>query len=142
MRKRIIKSISIPMNIDVNLEPGKAVAFDFDGVIHKYSKGWHDGTIYDECNQRVIEIIRVLMLNHVPVYVLSTRDPEQIREWWDKTITIISCAVVEDSRKFWEDETVVGITNRKLPAQLYVDDRAYRYEGQDHGDFFDSLRVY
>ncbi len=32
---------------------------------------------------------------------------------------------------FWSDISTVGVTNRKLPAQLYIDDRAFRYDGQD-----------
>ena len=31
---------------------------------------------------------------------------------------------------FWNDLKYIGVTNRKLPAQLYIDDRAYKYTGQ------------
>lgn len=141
MIKRNRGKIYVPINTKVGLEPGKAVAFDFDGVIHRYSKGWHDGTIYDGCNQKVVNIIRILMNCHVPVYILSTRDPEQIKAWWEITIPTIPCGIVEDTCRFFTDEEEVGITNRKLPAQLYVDDRAYKYEGEDYEDFFRSLQA-
>lgn len=55
-------------NLDLKLNKGHAVCFDFDGVIHKYSN--------------------------------------------------------------WNDLKYIGVTNRKLPAQLYIDDRVYKYTGQ------------
>lgn len=39
---------------------------------------------------------------------------------------------------FWNDIFVVGVTNRKLPAQIYIDDRAYKYDGQTMKDFIIS----
>ena len=38
----------------------KTIAFDFDGVIHKYSKGWQDGSIYDEPVVGIKEVINEL----------------------------------------------------------------------------------
>ena len=39
---------------------GKTIVFDFDGVIHKYSKGWQDGSIYDEPTPGVSAVIEKL----------------------------------------------------------------------------------
>lgn len=117
------------------LKEGKAVAFDFDGVIHKYSKGWQDGSIYDEPNKDALELILILQLMKIPCVIISTRRPEQIKEWWDKQGITIRAKVLDWGTVFYNDCSCIGITNRKLPAQLYIDDRAYRYTGQTAKEF-------
>lgn len=120
---------------DLNLEQGKAVAFDFDGVIHKYSEGWKDGSIYDEPNMDILDLILLLQLAKIPCVIISTREPNQIKEWWDKQGFTIMAKPLCFETIFFNDCTYVGITNRKIPAQLYIDDRAYRYSGQTVREF-------
>ena len=120
---------------DLNLEDGKAVCFDFDGVIHKYSQGWKDGSIYDEYNMNALNIMLVLMKIGIPVFICSTRKPSQILEWWNKQGFSMKAVLIADETEFWNSTKEIGITNRKLPAQLYVDDRAYKYTGQTFQQF-------
>lgn len=130
------------MSNKLTLKKGHAVAFDFDGVIHRYSEGWKDGSIYDEPNMEVVRYMNFLMDLGIPVFILSTRDPDQITMWWNKQCYSHRAAKILPDCAFWKNTDVVGVTNRKLPAQIYIDDRAYRYTGQTCEEMFkDSIEL-
>lgn len=59
----------------------KTIAIDFDGVIHKYSKGWQDGDIYDKPNEGAFEYLNELLSGENSVFIFSTRSPRQIKQW-------------------------------------------------------------
>ena len=116
----------------------KTVAIDFDGVIHKYSKGWQDGKIYDDPIDGALDAIRELQREGYAVFILSTRSPSKIKRWLEDwtdeydPMTFMRFSVVPFWKKFWSNTRVVGITNRKLAAAVYIDDRAILFEGDWH----------
>lgn len=102
----------------------KTIAIDFDGVIHKYSKGWQDGSIYDEPIEGAFEAIKSLMKDYA-VFVFTTRNPSMVAEWIMSKGRIHT--VLKEPTDFWNDNTRLLITNKKLPAIAYIDDRGIRF---------------
>lgn len=105
------------------------IAVDFDGVIHAYSKGWQDGTIYDEPLPGALDGLRALMRT-AAVFIHTTRDPQQVADWLfergEFNITWEAPGAV--TCEFWNDQTRLLVTNRKLPAVAYLDDRAVHFD--------------
>lgn len=109
------------------------VGVDFDGVIHRYSRGWADGTIYDEPVDGAFAALRGIMAQHA-LFVFTTRDAEQVAVWLRghgfTTVTDAS-DVAQLSPTFWDARGIILVTNRKLAAIAYIDDRAIRFTAWD-----------
>jgi hypothetical protein len=105
------------------------LAVDFDGVIHAYSRGWADGTIYDPPMPGAIEGLHALMATHA-VFIHTTRNAAEVAAWLSghgfHTVIDIE-GPKHPKREFWNEQGVLLVTDRKLPAVAYIDDRAIRF---------------
>ena len=107
------------------------VAVDFDGVIHAYRQGWHDGTIYDNPVPGAFMALRTLM-GTCAVFVHTTRAPWSVASWIEERATIPTTVDSEvGTPEFWNNQDVLLVTQRKLPAVAYIDDRAIKFENWD-----------
>ena len=112
------------------------IAIDFDGVIHKYSEGWKDGSIYDKPVKGVHESLMKLM-NDYWVYIFTTRDVQEVVNWmnqkfWGEGSEMgFSTVAMPEGIRFWQGGRGrnVAVSNRKLPAEFYIDDRGIRFNG-------------
>jgi hypothetical protein len=105
------------------------IAIDFDGVVHRYSRGWHDGTAYDEPMDGAFDMICRIRSRGYNVVIFSARPVEQIGKWF---------------LKWWPTIPPYGdipeITNTKPIAVAYIDDRAIRHT--DWEKTWEDLRVH
>lgn len=102
----------------------KTIACDFDGVIHLYSEGWKDGSIYDPPQSNARKFMGMLMDNGFDVVIYSTRlnpelnDSKKTRKEMEGWL-----------ERYWFEKGVhyTKICKYKPPAIAYIDDRAIRF---------------
>ncbi|TAJ15895.1 hypothetical protein EPO56_00535 [Patescibacteria group bacterium] len=116
------------------------VAIDFDGVIHKYSYGRGDGSIYDEPDISVLMGMSELIKEGYIVFVHTARHPRKIKTWLNHQYPWFGSRAAKEGVGFpvaiipkhdihWREENILGITNHKLGAVAYIDDRAIHFTG-------------
>jgi hypothetical protein len=110
------------------------IAVDFDGVIHAYSKGWQDGSIYDKPLPDALAALELLMERDA-VFIHTTRNPRQVARWIEReSWHDIDCTThlprtwYGRRKPFWNTRGLLLVTNWKLAANVYIDDRAHRFE--------------
>lgn len=88
------------------------IAIDFDGTIHTYDKGWHDGTCYGSPINGAKEFFKKYSKDY-KITIFTCRQPiDDIKSWLTKHGLM---------------EYVWDVTNEKPKAKLYIDDRGYRF---------------
>lgn len=109
----------------------RTVCVDFDGVIHAYTRGWHDGTIYDQPLPGALDGLRALMRDYA-VVIHTARNARQVGPWLQERGFVTTLDIdLPYELQFWNQLGGLFVTNRKMPAVAYIDDRGIRFENWD-----------
>ena len=102
----------------------KNISIDFDGVIHDWSKGWHDGTCYGEPIKGALEAIKLLSKKYqIIVFTAKCRpDRPPINGKTGKQL------VIEWLKKHDLLDYISEVTHEKPRAMIYIDDKGYRFQ--------------
>ena len=126
-RKRNIIRTVYPEN--KNEPMPKRAMIDLDGTIHKYSKGYADGTLYDDPFEGARAVLNWLKKQGYSIAIYTTRATEEnaneLNYDLDKEISKI-----ED----WLNKHNIPfdlITGDKLSADFYIDDKAIHIPNGD-----------
>ena len=107
----------------VNTESDEVIAIDFDGVIHKNSKGYYDGTIYDDPVEGAYEALERLAADHtVIIYTCKAKPDRGLINGKTGTELIWEWLKKHDMAKF-----VSKVTAEKPRARYYIDDKAIQF---------------
>jgi hypothetical protein len=102
------------------------IAVDFDGVIHDYLHGWGDGTIYGDPIPGAHESLTELLADR-PVAIFTAREVTSVATWIQDRLGIPTLADPASTIGFWTERGKLLVTNRKVAAVAYIDDRAIRF---------------
>ena len=100
------------------LDKKRTIAIDFDGVIHQYSQGFRGlMNAYDDPMPGVEEALQKFKSAGKRLVVMSSRPAAVIDDW-----------LKEHSL----DQYFDTISNFKIPANIYIDDRGYKFINWEH----------
>lgn len=100
------------------------IGVDFDGVIHKCSKGYYDGTIYDEPVEGSYEALKKLSEKYtVIVYTCKAKPDRGLVDGKTGTQLVWEWLEKHDIAKF-----VSKVTSEKPRAVAYIDDKSINFK--------------
>ncbi|MBD0675460.1 hypothetical protein [Streptomyces sp. CBMA156] len=119
-----------------------AVGIDFDLTLVEHRNGWQDGRIYGNPIPGALDALRELMRRRA-VFCVTARHRRyhpDVAAWF---VSHGFDAIVDDDpdRAYWlGDGDRLLVTNKKLGAALYIDDRALTFDGDWNAALPEALR--
>ena len=100
-----------------------SICLDLNGVLDQYS-GWKGEDHEDPPREGAKEFLEELSRQY-RVYIHTTQPVPKVWEWLDK---------------HGLGGFVTRVTNRKVPALIYLDDRAIRFDGEDFKEVLEEIK--
>lgn len=120
------------------IENKKNIAIDFDGVIHKCSKGYYDGTVYDDPIEGSLESLKRIKDMGFNIVIFSCKSRTDRPSVGGKNGT----------QMIWEwlemhgvKDLITDVVSEKPRATCFIDDKGYRFENwKDTISFVEKLK--
>ena len=117
---KILSDLSVPPGFEKELNN---IAIDFDGVLHNFDKGFHDGTCYGKPIEGSIESVKLLSKKWNIIIFTAKAKPNR---------PLINGKTGEELVWEWLEEHdmaqfVTKVTAEKPRAVQYIDDKSVKF---------------
>ena len=113
----------------------KSIAVDFDGVISAY-KGWQGKGVFEPPVDGCAKFLRELKGREWVIIVFTTRkETSMVRDYLAKH------EIPFDFINYNPENITQGLSSKKVLADVYLDDRAIRFNGMWDNDLLDLIEI-
>lgn len=108
---------------------------DLDETIHKYSKGWSDGSVYDDPIPGAKQVIDWLKTKGFEIVIFTTRASAENAKEYGQDVT----EQIQNVENWLSNNDIYydRVTAEKLNADFYIDDKAIHIKA---GNWLDVLK--
>ncbi len=116
-QEKIISNEHFPPNFD---HEKNNIAIDFDGVLHNFNKGWHDGTCYGKPIKGSLDAVKKISKKYKVIVFSSKVRPDRPLVNGKTGYELVSNWLKKNKYSKYISE----ITHEKPRANYYIDDKA------------------